>query len=253
MARLRYPVTTVVYGAVMRGLVELVAPVRCGACGEVGEELCERCARDVAVLGPPWCRRCGTPGDASPCPACSGLGGFARARSLVAFVEPARRLTLDLKRRGRRRLAGAIGELLASLAEREGIEVADAVTWVPGGRSTIRAGYDHTRLLATATAAALGLPALGLLRRAAEGPRQADVPLERRRSNVRGRFVVTGAAGSAPVVLLVDDVFTTGATAEACSMALTSAGATSVDVITWARTLRSRAPGPPGTTAILST
>lgn len=231
----------------MRGLVDLVAPIRCGACGEPGEELCEPCAHSVIVLGPPWCERCGTPRASARCPACSALDGFARARSLVAFVEPARRLTLDLKRRGRRRLAAAVGGLLASLAEREDMHGAGVVTWVPGGRSTVRTGYDHTQLLATATARVLGLPAARLLRRAVDGPRQADVPLERRRSNVSGRFVATRPApGKA---LLVDDVFTTGATAEACALALRSAGATSVDVLTWARTLRARAPGP---AAILS-
>jgi predicted amidophosphoribosyltransferase len=74
-----------------------------------------------------------------------------------------------------------------------------------------------------------------LLVRAHDGPRQADVPFTDRRRNVEGRFVAVKAKGS---VLLVDDVFTTGATAEACAEALKKAGADRVDVVTWARTLR---------------
>lgn len=226
----------------MRLLVELVAPLRCVACGALCDgELCAACASDVTVLKAPWCDRCGTPGpsEAGRCCTCASLGGFDRARSVVAFADPARRLTLALKRRGRRGLAEDIGALIAAAGAREGLASdAAAVTWVPGGRSSRRAGFDHTALLARAVGRALGLPAMRLLDRALDGPRQADVPLSTRRSNVRGRFVSRGACGR---VLLVDDVLTTGATAEACAQALRSAGASAVDVLTWARTLRWRA------------
>ena len=132
-----------------------------------------------------------------------------------------------------------MGGLLAALARREGLVAPDVVvTHVPAGRAAAQRGFDHAGLIARATASALGVPARRLLVRAREGPRQADVPLDRRRANVAGRF----AARAVDVpVLLVDDVYTTGATAEACAEALTKAGAASVDVLTWARTLRRRA------------
>jgi predicted amidophosphoribosyltransferase len=229
----------------MRGLVELLAPLRCVACGaEGGDELCPACAPRVRVLTRPWCERCGTPqGNTrsighAPCRLCSHLGGFDRARSLVVFVEPARRLTLQLKRRGRLALAAAIGELLAAMATREGLaRPQTCVTWVPGGKKTRAVGFDHAGQIATTMARSLGARSDALLRRAHDGPRQADVPLARRRENVAGRFAAQSASGH---VLLVDDVFTTGSTAEACATALREAGAERVDVITWARTLRLR-------------
>ena len=154
------------------------------------------------------------------------------------FAQPARSLTLALKRRSRPDTVAAVAALLASLAVREGLVRPDVVvTFVPAGRSAARRGFDHAEHIAKATAAALGLRVERLLVRAREGPRQADVAMSERRANVAGRF--TGRPVREPV-LLVDDVFTTGATAEACAVALGSAGAPSVDVLTWARTLRRR-------------
>lgn len=206
----------------MRTLLELVAPTLCVACGSPADgDLCGNCAVRVVVLRDPF------------------VPSFApgRALSLVAFAEPARGLTLRLKRRGATTTAQAIGSLLSSLVRREGIE-ADSVTFVPAASSAARRrGFDHTELLATAIARDLGLPVTRLLRRIGEGPRQADVPLTARRDNVRNRFTSDGASGR---IMLVDDVFTTGATAEACATALLSGGATSVDVVTWARTLLRR-------------
>ena len=158
----------------------------------------------------------------------------------MVFAEPARSLTLGLKRRARPSSIRAVGDLLARLARHEGlVDGNDAVvTYVPAGRAAAKRGFDHAGLIARATADALGLASARLLVRAREGPRQADVPLERRRENVAGRFAAKLVARP---VLLIDDVYTTGATAEACAVALTDAGAPSVDVLTWARTLRRRA------------
>lgn len=174
----------------------------------------------------------------SRCDGCADLGGFRRARSLVVFAEPARRLTLDLKRRGRGALARSIGRLLADLASAHGLaDHAQTVTFVPAGGRARVLGFDHAELLARAAGRVLGIRMTRLVVRVNDGPRQADVAFAERRSNVRGRFAARPARGH---VLLVDDVFTTGSTAEACALALLEAGATSVDVVTWARTLRRR-------------
>jgi ComF family protein len=220
----------------------LLAPLRCVGCGVEGtDELCGSCAQDVRVLTPPWCDRCGTPGrthSSGRCARCEPFDAFDCARSLVVFAEPARRLTLQLKRKGRRGLAASIGELLALLARRERLAGRDTVvTWVPGGRASRRHGFDHAAQIAAALARALDVRAERVVVRARDGPRQADVPLAKRRENVAGRF----AAARAPRrVLLVDDVYTTGSTAQACASVLRAAGAQRVDVVTWARTPRLR-------------
>ena len=186
----------------------------------------------------PLCARCGVPSKSvvAECVQCLTLRGFQRARSVVVFAEPARSLTISLKRRGARGLAEAMGALMADVGNRAGL-TGDMVTFVPGGRRARRAGFDQAELLARGVARRLRVPVRRVLTRAGEGPRQADVPLDERRDNVRDRFASGSIRGR---VLLVDDVYTTGATAEACSNVLLQAGADSVDVITWARTLRIR-------------
>jgi predicted amidophosphoribosyltransferase len=229
----------------VRALLDLTAPIACVCCGRHGEaELCARCAEDLRPLVAPLCLRCGAPAAAelNECDQCRDLEGFGRARSLVVYAEPARSLTLVLKRRGRRALARSIGGLAARLAEAHGlVSETHVVTFVPAPKRARRVGFDHAELIARATARTIGCPVRRALVRVGGGPRQADVPFADRRDNVRRRFAprpiprpITGP------VLLVDDVFTTGATAEACSIALLQAGATSVDVVTWARTLRRR-------------
>jgi predicted amidophosphoribosyltransferase len=135
----------------------------------------------------------------------------------------------------------SVGELLADLVVRDRLVGTNTVvTFVPAGKRTRARGFDHAELIATAVARSLRVPLGRLLVRAGDGPRQADVPFTHRRENVRERF---RAGSTRHHVLLVDDVFTTGATAEACSLALLGAGALAVDVVTWARTLRRRPAG----------
>jgi ComF family protein len=226
----------------MRTFLDLLAPVACVSCGATGDaELCVRCATQIRPVARPWCSRCGAPSasDVCPCIQCRDLEGFRTARSVVVFAEPARGLTLALKRRGRRVLARSIGTLVAALAEASGLATGlEVVTFVPGSRRARKLGFDHTELIARATARILGSPARKILIRRNDGPRQSDVPFAQRRDNVRQRFAARAVRGP---VLLIDDVYTTGATAEACSIALLRAGASSVDVLTWARTLRRRA------------
>lgn len=218
----------------MRALVQLLAPVRCAACGRDADgDLCASCAHDLIPLVAPLCPRCGAPG--TSCGSCGDLQAIRRARSLVLYGGPASRLTLALKRRGRPGLARELGALLGDLARLHDLVVDGLVAHVPAGRGARTKGFDHAELLARGVAAALGVRHVPLLARAREGPRQADVPLALRQANAADRF---RARPTTSPVLLVDDVFTTGATAEACAGALRAAGAEAVDVLTFARTPR---------------
>ncbi len=112
---------------------------------------------------------------------------------------------------------------------------ADAVTWVPLARSRLaERGYDQARMLAGALAPRLGLRALPLLRRAADTAPQARRSGAERRTALQGAFRASGRPMPARV-LLVDDVLTTGATADACARVLRAAGARQVDLVTVAR------------------
>ena len=112
-----------------------------------------------------------------------------------------------------------------------------ALTYVPGDPERAwKRGDVGPRGLARALGEIWELPVHDVLRRTGAQPRQRGLTLADRRRNVRGTVVATGASPRA--VCLVDDVYTSGATADACASALRKAGAMRVEVVTLARAVR---------------
>jgi predicted amidophosphoribosyltransferase len=108
---------------------------------------------------------------------------------------------------------------------------------VPGDpERVLERGDVPPRALAAALAVLWELPAADLLRRSRSRERQRGLSLAERRRNVRGSVAATGEAPRR--VCLVDDVYTSGATADACASSLRRAGARHVEVITLARAVR---------------
>jgi predicted amidophosphoribosyltransferase len=217
-------------------VLDLLLPQRCLVCGTAGSQLCGRCRAVLPGLPPPLCERCGAP-TAWPVRRCNECAGrrlaFATARAAVAYDDAVQLLVAGWKERGLRRLAD---EAVSVIVERLS-RVDDAVlTFVPPDRDRrLRRGYHPAERLASGLAAEWSLPCESLLNRRGRSRRQRGLSLPERRRNVSGAF----AAGAAPdCVVLVDDVYTSGATAHAAAAALRGAGARRVDVITFARALR---------------
>ena len=218
-------------------MLGLVLPSRCAGCDVPGPALCAPCAAALIRIGPPVCERCGCPGawPVRRCVECAGRRlAFARARGAVVYDQRARRLVSAWKERGRRDLAGPLAAIVEELVARPG---ADVVTYVPGDRERGRErGHVPAARLARALGERWSLPTEGLLTRTRASVRQAALPRAERRANVRGAFAV---AGDVPRrVVLVDDVYTTGATVSACSGVLRRAGARRVEVVCLARAVR---------------
>ena len=154
------------------------------------------------------------------------------ARAAVAYDEAARRLVHAWKERGLRRLASAAAELVA---ERLPPPAVDVLTFVPADHTRrLERGHNPAERLACELAVLWELPCEPLLTRT-RGERQRGRTAAERRS-MRGAFRATARAPRR--VALVDDVYTTGATASAASTALRAGGARGVEVVTFARTLR---------------
>jgi predicted amidophosphoribosyltransferase len=111
----------------------------------------------------------------------------------------------------------------------------------PDGDRRLRRGYHPAERLAAALAGQWGLQCEPLLTRSGHSRRQRGLSLRERRRNVAGTFRADSAPGAG--VVLVDDVYTSGATASAAASALLSAGSTNVQVVTFARALRGGSPG----------
>lgn len=189
------------------------------------------------MLRPPVCERCGAPGPwpVRRCAECSGRRlAFASARAAIVYDARARALVREWKEGGRRGLAREAAALVREVLPRPEV---DLLVHVPGDPERARErGSVPPRALAGALAREWAIPTADLLRRIRPLPRQRGLGLEARRRNVRGS--IEAARDVAGAVCLVDDVYTSGATADACSAALRRAGARRVDVITFARAVR---------------
>lgn len=217
-------------------MLDLVLPQRCIVCGAGGTQLCDACAGALPALRPPLCERCGAPTAWSVrrCRECSGRRlGFATARAAVPYEGDVRRLVAAWKERGLRRLADAAA---AVVAERLPRPCATLVTFVPADADRrLRRGHHPAARLAEALAERWQLPCEPRLVRVGASTRQRGLSLAERRRNVVGAF--RASDGLAGTVLLVDDVYTSGATVSAAASALRAAGAERVDVITFTRAI----------------
>jgi ComF family protein len=232
-------------------LAFLLAPA-CAACtapldAPTGGPVCSACWAGIVPITPPVCDACGDPlpswrgigvGDGR-CARCRRRGSLVtRGRAIGAYDGTLRAIIHALKYDGRRSVARPLGGLLA----RHGAPVlagADVVVPVPLHRSRQRArGFNQ----AAEIARHLPVPMRDALRRIRPTPSQTDLPAAERHANVRDAFAVRRTARlDNCVVVLVDDVSTTGATLEACARVLREAGARDVRALTVARVV-SRSP-----------
>ena len=228
-------------------VADVALPQLCPSCREPvdGAGLCPACWSKLSFIAPPYCQRLGIPFAFD-----SGAGllsmeaiadppAYNRARAAVRYDDVARKLVhaskygdrLDLAPTMGRWMARAGGELLAD---------ADALVPVPlHWRRQWARRFNQAALLAQIIARTNGrVVAHGALKRVKATPQQVGLDKSERAHNVQGAFRVP-AAGRAEVagrkLLLIDDVLTSGATIDACTRALLRAGATSVDVLVFAR------------------
>ena len=233
------------------GAVGLVLPRRCLACGVVvdGEgAFCPACWREVEFLGPPFCACCGFPfeydhGADALCGACAARPpAYGRARAVCAYGERSRGPVIAFKHADRTDAAPGLARLMAS-AGAELLRDADLIVPVPLHRARLLARrYNQAALLALALGRIAGLPAVpDALVRSRRTRSQGGLSASARRRNVAGAFALRPSRRDAVAgrhVLLVDDVLTTGATAEACTRTLLAGGAADVDVLTVSRVVR---------------
>src|SRR5262249_31127724 len=220
-------------------MLDLVLPQRCLGCSRNGPQVCAACADGLRRLRAPVCARCGRPTawPVSHCRECEGRRlAFARARAAVAYDDPVRRIVAAWKGRGLRRLAPWAAEIVVGVVPRPAV---DALTFVPPDRDRrLKRGHHAAEALTLELAHRWDLPAERVLLRTRPARRQRGLDRQARRRNVRGAFAATD--GVPPSVVLVDDVYTTGATANAAASALRRAGARRVEVVTFARAIRVR-------------
>lgn len=225
-----------------RALLDLLLPPPrvCAGCAQplrTGEEvICRRCREAISLVAEPTCARCGRPlSHPGFCRHCQEEErAFVRAWSAAVYRGPLRECLHSFKYGRETWLAPYLGELLAArLKSAAGVPAEPLLVPVPlDARRLQERGFNQAELLARELARRCGwLPPRGLLRRTRATRPQSDLTAEERAANVEGAFAAeTEVRGK--VILLIDDIFTTGATAEAASRALLAAGARAVYVAT---------------------
>ncbi len=227
--------------------LDIALPTLCVSCREPvdGEGVCAECWARLSFIAPPYCPRLGIPFVYDPGPemlsmeAIANPPAYARARAAVRYDDVARALVHALKYQDRTDLAPAMGRWMAR-AGRELLDDADVLVPVPlHWRRAWRRRYNQSGVLARVIDQQSGVKvAAEALRRIRPTEQQIGLSRTQRATNVQGAFKVAAdrqhlIAGRR--VVLIDDVLTSGATADACARVLLRAKAASVDVLVFAR------------------
>jgi ComF family protein len=225
-------------------MVALALPPRCPGCGSVvrgDHRFCSECWGSLHFIGEPWCATCCLPqeidrGDAQCADCLKKPPRHTGARAAVAYGPVARTVALRLKYGGRL----AFASTMASLMARHMPADADLMVPVPLHRWRLWGrGFNQAALIGAALSRTTGVPhdPFTLRRPRRTAALRGMGPKQRARA-VQAAFAVdpkrAGALEGRHLVL-IDDVYTSGATADACTLALLKAGAAKVTILCWAR------------------
>ncbi|CAN5860023.1 ComF family protein [soil metagenome] len=217
-------------------LADLFFPQRCVSCSKRASDLlCRDCFDAIPYIGEPFCQRCGMPTafEAFVCEDCKGVDfGFASARAPLRYEGVGKEIVHSLKYQGYTRV---VERLMAPLMHDVVTGDFDAVVTVPLHRSRLRKrGFNQAELMSKALAGRIKVVFSDTLEVVRKTRDQVELTASERRRNVEGAFRARGHVRGR--VLVVDDVFTTGATLSAAASTLTRAGAAEVHALTLCRT-----------------
>ena len=219
--------------AKLKGIaLDLVFPRWCIGCGRAGDFICHTCYQSLPKIMPPICPKCGKPQPSGIlCPSCVGWQAeIDGIRSPFQFDGVVRQAIHQLKYRNLRALAMPLSKLLQDYLATNPV-LGQVLVPVPLHQKRLRErGYNQSSLLAHNLGRLINLPVVDdcLIRSRPAPPQTKASTVDERRSNVAKAFSCRDYRLRDKQVLLIDDVCTSGATLDACAVALKAAGATSV-------------------------
>ena len=226
--------------------LDFALPPRCAGCGIIVggvHSFCAQCWTQIEFLGDSGCTTCGLPlqsTEQETCGVClAAPPKIARSRAAVAYGDLSRSLAIRLKYGRKVAIARTMARYMAPLVSID--TAAPLLMPVPLHRTRLwQRGFNQSALVASELSRRLNIEndpfALMRVRRT---PPLKGMSASQRRKTVAGAFRLReNASVAGRTVILVDDVFTTGSTAEACAKTLEKAGAARVELVSWARVVK---------------
>lgn len=209
----------------MGALSDLLFPPLCISCRRRRRQqlgLCPDCLARVELTGLSGCIRCGRHCRRGKCAPLDH--GYSRVLSLAAYQGPWRLVVQNVKFGGDRNVAGELAREVAALARASGFPLPQAVVPVPGASKSWR-NFDIIAMMCRELALTAGVATRKVLSRRPGRPPQVELNIKGRLEGLEDYIYVEEGARLEGIIWLVDDVYTTGATADACARALLAAGA----------------------------
>ncbi|MDR2956606.1 MAG: double zinc ribbon domain-containing protein [Coriobacteriales bacterium] len=231
---------------IIEGLLELVYPTRCVVCEKPGSLICDEDYQKLVYIDlESACPRCGAPFGLTLCTECTTRHGpeefaFSSAISMLIYDDRAEAIITGYKDFNERRLALELASLLAQVLPLQWRRWATGLSWIPADRTALqRRGFDHMGMLANELASRTGIPLFDLLVKQGRADQRVLTRAERRENAFRLFNIKPNTIKDNSVLpqrlILIDDVFTTGATLDAAATVLQAAGVSEIRTVTVAR------------------
>jgi ComF family protein len=219
--------------------IEFIFPTACASCGKLGPMICSRCMSRFCKIENPICLRCGHPSTNTvvTCSSCRVEEfNLNQSRACYKYSEPLESVIKQYKYSGLHALAEPLGNLMAQNWP-GWASIPDMIVPIPLHIRRLRSrGFNQAQLLAHQLGAAVGIEVNDqVLRRERRTRPQVDLSPSERRKNVHQAFSAELGVVTGKRILLIDDVYTTGATLNSAAGTLLKAGADTVSAYCLAR------------------
>lgn len=231
------------YNRIINIVADILFPRRCPVCDEIvlprGSLICPECVKILSFVKGPVCKKCGKEVFSDRLEYCfdctKHTRSFESGRALINYNDAAKDSMVKIKYKNKREYIDFYTE---AICRRYGKQIArmraDVLVPVPVHPSRMKTrGYNQAELLARGIGRSLGIPVRSdLLRRSRKTAPQKELNPAERLKNLEQAFEAEGNFAGIETVILIDDIYTTGSTIEACTRALKRAGVKTVYFLT---------------------
>lgn len=231
------------YNRIIKIVADILFPRRCPVCDEIvlprGGLICPECVKSLSFVKGPVCKKCGKEVFSDRLEYCfdctKHTRSFESGRALINYNDAAKDSMVKIKYKNKREYIDFYTEAICRRYEKQITRMrADVLVPVPVHPSRMKTrGYNQAELLARGIGRSLGIPVRSdLLRRSRKTAPQKELNPAERLKNLEQAFEAEGNFAGIETVILIDDIYTTGSTIEACTRALKRAGVKTVYFLT---------------------